>query len=191
MFPCRPFSMVGDWRWCQDHLCKFESWCLNIFFNTCVVFAQIGLLIKIVHLLYYLTIYVSKLPCGTHTKSKWKWILKYADCDIRKRMSNCYLSVKHMQSSSYLLMSKKNHQYCHLYYHCIIYGALARLEVRGKEVFIFFLFIVHHHSDLKVPYSNLTIDKQFYLQKHILQNCFCFAKYTDDLYKNMNYYVSP
>jgi hypothetical protein len=33
-------------------------------------------------LLYYLTIYVSKLPCRTHTKSNWKWILKYADCDV-------------------------------------------------------------------------------------------------------------
>jgi hypothetical protein len=45
----------------------------------CVVFTQLGLLIKIVHLLYYLTKYVSKLPCGTHTKSNWKWIQKYAD----------------------------------------------------------------------------------------------------------------
>jgi hypothetical protein len=28
---------------------------------------QAGLLIKIVHLLYYLNMCVSKLPCGTHT----------------------------------------------------------------------------------------------------------------------------
>jgi hypothetical protein len=57
-------------------------------FNASVVFAQIGLLIKIVHLHYYLTRNVSKLPCETHTKSNWKWLPKYADCDVRKRMSN-------------------------------------------------------------------------------------------------------
>jgi hypothetical protein len=75
------------------------------FVNVCVVFIQICLLIKTVHVLYYLTIYVSKLPCGTHTKSNWKWVPKYADCD--RKMSNCCLSVKHMHSSNYLLMSRK------------------------------------------------------------------------------------
>jgi hypothetical protein len=107
MLSGRPVSIVGDLRWCKDHVCKFEFHCLNIFSNACVVFAQIGLLIKIVHLLYYLTTFVSKLPCGTHTKSNWKWIPKYADCDVRKRMSNCYLSVKPSQSSNYLLTNKE------------------------------------------------------------------------------------
>jgi hypothetical protein len=106
MFPGRPVGIVADWCWCKDHVCKFESHRLNIFFNACVVFAQIDLLIKIVHLLYYLSAYISKLPCGTHTKSNWKWIPKYADCDVRKRMSNC-LSVKHTQSSNYLLTNKQ------------------------------------------------------------------------------------
>jgi hypothetical protein len=67
-----------------------------------VVFAK--LLIKIVHL-YKIQLYVSKLPCGTHTKSNWKWISKYADRDNRKRMSNCCLSVKLTQSSNLLLTS--------------------------------------------------------------------------------------
>jgi hypothetical protein len=107
MFSGRPVGMVGEWRWCNDHVCKFESHCLNIVFNACVVFAKIGLLIKIVHLLYYLSVYVSKLPCGIHTKSNWKWIPKCADCDVRKRMSNCCLSVKHTQSSNYLLKNKQ------------------------------------------------------------------------------------
>jgi hypothetical protein len=71
-----------------------------IYFIMCVIFTQIGLLIKIVHLLHYLTMYVSKLPCVTHTKSNWKLIPKYADCDVRKRMSNCCESVKHTQSSN-------------------------------------------------------------------------------------------
>jgi hypothetical protein len=99
--------MVADWRRCNDNVCKFESRCLNMFFNACVVFAQIGLLIKIVRLLYYLTAYVSKLPCGTHTNIKWKWIPKYANCDIRERISNCCLSVMRTQSSNYLLTFKK------------------------------------------------------------------------------------
>jgi hypothetical protein len=107
MFPRRPVGMIGDWRWCEDHVCKLESHCLNPFFNVCVVFAQIGLFIKIVHLLYYLTHSVSKLPCETHTKSNWKWIPKFADCDVRNRMSNCCLSAKHSQSSNYLLTNKQ------------------------------------------------------------------------------------
>jgi hypothetical protein len=53
--PYRPVGTVGNWHWCEDHICKFESWCLNTFFNECVEIAQICLLIKIVHLLYYLT----------------------------------------------------------------------------------------------------------------------------------------
>jgi hypothetical protein len=144
MFTGRPVGIVGDWRWCEDHVCKFESHYLNrFFFNVCVAFAQIGLLITIVHLLYYLSVYVSKLPCGTHTKSNWKWILKFADCDARKIMSNS-----------------------------------------AREAGIYFIspwLIVHRHSDLKVPCSNLTIGKRFYLQKHILYNCFYFENYINDL----------
>jgi hypothetical protein len=103
MFPRRTVGMVGDWCWCADHVCKFKYRCLDIFFcNACFVFAQICVLTKNVHLLYYLTTYVSKLPCGTHTNSNWKWIPKYADCDVAKRMSNYCLSVKHTQSSNYL-----------------------------------------------------------------------------------------
>jgi hypothetical protein len=47
-----------------------------------VVFAQ--KLIKIVHL-YIIRPQISKFLCGTHTKSNWKWILKYADRDIQKK----------------------------------------------------------------------------------------------------------
>jgi hypothetical protein len=56
--------------------------------------------------------------------------------------------------------------------------------VRGKQASLLFfsdLFIVHRHSDFKVPFSNLNIDKRFYLEKKMLYNCFCFAKYTNDL----------
>lgn len=42
---------------------------------------------KIVHL-YVIQVYISELPCLTHTRSSWKWIPKYADCDIQKRMCN-------------------------------------------------------------------------------------------------------
>jgi hypothetical protein len=73
-------------------------------FNDYVVFTK--LLTKIAHL-YIIQLYVSKLPCQTHTKSKWKWISKYADRDIQKIMSNCYLSVKLTQSSNLLLMSNR------------------------------------------------------------------------------------
>jgi hypothetical protein len=73
-------------------------------FNDYVVFAK--LLIKIVHLCI-IQLYDSQLPCGTHTKSNWKWISKYADRDIRKRMSNCCLSVKLTQSSNLLSTSNR------------------------------------------------------------------------------------
>jgi hypothetical protein len=72
-------------------------------FNDYVVFAK---LIKIVHL-YIIQLCVSKLPCGTHTKSNWKWISNYTDRDIQKRMSNRYLSVKLTQSSNLLLTSNR------------------------------------------------------------------------------------
>jgi hypothetical protein len=85
MFPVRPVGIVGDWCWCEYHVCKFKSHCINFFFNACVVFAKIFILNKIMHLLYYLSVYVSKLLCGTHTKRNWKWLPKYADCDVWKK----------------------------------------------------------------------------------------------------------
>jgi hypothetical protein len=86
------------------------------FFRVCVAFARTGLLIKIVHLLYYLTIYVSKLPRGTHFKSSWKLIPKYADCDVQKRMSNCCLSVKYTSLVA-ICQAKSNLQYYHSHYY--------------------------------------------------------------------------
>jgi hypothetical protein len=73
-------------------------------FNDSVVFAKVQ--IEIVHL-YIIQLYVSKCLCGTHTKSNWKWISKYADSDIRKRMPNCCLSVKLTHSSNLLFMSSR------------------------------------------------------------------------------------
>jgi hypothetical protein len=73
------------------------------YFNDYVVFAD--LLVKIVHL-YIIQLYVSKLPCGTYTKSNWKWVSKYVDRDIRKRISNCCLSVKLTQSSNLLTSNR-------------------------------------------------------------------------------------
>jgi hypothetical protein len=107
--------------------------------HTRVVYARIGLLIKIVHLLYS-TVYVSKLPCRTHTKSKWKWIPKYADCDIQKRMFNCRLSVKYTQSSNYFFNKQKVIISIIIHIVTIICAALVRLEVREKQVFIFIFF---------------------------------------------------
>jgi hypothetical protein len=43
---------------------------------------------------------VSKFQHGTHTKSNWKCIVKYVDCEIQKQMCNYRLSVKHVQSSN-------------------------------------------------------------------------------------------
>jgi hypothetical protein len=153
-------------------------------FNACVVFAQMGLLFKIVFLLYYLSVYVSKLPCGTHTKSNWKWIPKYVDCDVRKRMYKCCFSVKHTQSSNYLLMKKWSSV---LSFTLSLYYLWCIGEARNaREAGIYFIFpwpIFYRHSDLKVLCLNLTTDKQFYLQKHIPYNCFCFTKYTNDIKK--------
>jgi hypothetical protein len=42
--------------------------------------------------------------------------------------------------------------------------------------FIFPLFIVHRHSDLKVPCSNLSVDERFYLQKKHTLGSFLFRK---------------
>jgi hypothetical protein len=105
-------------------------------------------------------------PCGTHTKSYWKWTPKYADCGIPKRMSNCYLSVKHTQSSNFLLT------YSH--YHCIIFAALARLEVREKQVFTLFfrdlLFI-----DIRARVSYLCSDGQAeWSEMYVYYNKLCY-----------------
>jgi hypothetical protein len=64
-----------------------------------------------------------KFPCGTHIKSNWKLIPKYADCNIQKRMCNCCLSVKHTE----LLTTKGTRQNYHSHYRCIICAALARI----------------------------------------------------------------
>jgi hypothetical protein len=135
--------------------------CVCVCVCVCVVFAHIALLIKTVHLFYYLTIYVSKLPCGTHTKSNWKWIPKYADCGVRKRIQNCCLSVKHMQSSNYLLNGKSNSQYI---IHIITTLSVVHWQgwkCEGEGIpFIFPWLVIHRHSDVKVPCSNLTTDKR-------------------------------
>jgi hypothetical protein len=89
--------------WSEYYVCEFKFWCLHIFF-LCIVFVQI--LIKIVHL-YIIQLYVSKLLCGTHIMSNWRWLPKYADHDIWKRISNCCLSVKLTQSSNLLLKSNR------------------------------------------------------------------------------------
>jgi hypothetical protein len=55
---------------------------------------------------------------------------------------------------------------------------MATLDVLEKQVFLLiFHFVVNWHSDLKVPCSNLIVDKQFYLQKkkHTLE-AFLFCK---------------
>jgi hypothetical protein len=102
---------------------------------------------------------------------------------FEKRMYNCCLSVKHTQSSNYLLTNKQQSSALSLtlslyYLWCIGKDRSAR---EAGISFIFPWLTVHCHFDLKVPCSNLTIDKRFYLQKHILYNCFCFENYINDL----------
>jgi hypothetical protein len=103
MFAGRPVGIVGDWCWCKGHVCKFESHCLNIFFNACVVFAQINLLIKTVH--FYLYIFqsfrVELVPRATGNGYRSMQIVMF------EKECNCRLSVKHTQSSNYLLMNKQ------------------------------------------------------------------------------------
>jgi hypothetical protein len=41
------------------------------------------------------------------TKNNWKWVLKYADCDIWKGTSNGCLSVKYTQSSNFFVNGQK------------------------------------------------------------------------------------
>jgi hypothetical protein len=65
--------------------------------------------------------YMFQNLCGSDTKSNWKWILKYVVCDIRKRICNCCLSVKHTQSNIFLLMNKGNCQYYHSHEHCVLF----------------------------------------------------------------------
>jgi hypothetical protein len=50
IFPYGPVSMERDWHWWKGNICKFESQCLNMFFNDCVVFASTSPLIIVVHL---------------------------------------------------------------------------------------------------------------------------------------------
>jgi hypothetical protein len=83
MFPRRPVGTVGDWCWCKDHVCKFEYWCLNMFLLMCVLYShKLSYSLKLCACKEKLTVYVSK-----HLET----VLKYADCDVRKRMSNCCL----------------------------------------------------------------------------------------------------
>jgi hypothetical protein len=127
VFPRGQVARVGDKCWSEDYVCEFKSRCLHIFsFNNYVVFAQI--LIKIVHLYIIQLLYVSELPCGSYTKTNWKWIPNYADCVIRKRLSNCCLSVKHTQSTNLLSLTLS------LYYTCRI----GKQEVRGRQIFLSF-----------------------------------------------------
>jgi hypothetical protein len=110
IFRCLPCSLVGKSLVSGASVemkIKFVSSnpnCCVCSFNDYVVFAKI--LIKIEHL-YIIQLYVQKLPCGTHTKSNWKRISTYADRDIRKRVSNCCLSVKFTQCSNLLLTSNR------------------------------------------------------------------------------------
>jgi hypothetical protein len=57
--------------------------------------------------------------------------------------------------------------------------------------FIFQSFLIHWHSDLKVPCPNLTVGKQSYLQKAHTSHMLMFLKVFKLLIKNMNCYVCP
>jgi hypothetical protein len=76
-------------------------------------------------------------------------------------------------------------------YHCIICAALVRLEVEGIKYLFYFsvIFFVHLHSDLKVPYLNLTAKKIF--AKTYTSEAFLFCKIYQLLIKNTNQYVNP
>jgi hypothetical protein len=105
VFPHTSVGRLGDWHWWEDQVCRFETRCLHIYFyNVYVVSTQI--LIKLCTC-YSIQLYVSKPMFETHTQSNWKWIPKYADCNNKNWICNCCLSVKHMKSSTFSLMSNK------------------------------------------------------------------------------------
>jgi hypothetical protein len=147
------------------------------FFHIYFAFAQI--LIQTVQL-YIIQLYVSKFLGGTHTKNKWK----YVDCVTRNRTCDCCLSVKHTQSSNLSLTSKMQSSLSFIlslwYLYCI--GETRSAREAGIS-FIFPWFLVHLHSNLKVPCSNLTVDKQIYLQTTHTLKGFCFVKYISYLNK--------
>lgn len=82
--------------------------------------------------------YVSKLPRGNLTTSKWQWVPKHVDCDIRNRIREVCWSAKHADSSNKFLRSKRNLQYCSTHFHWIICTALARLELWRRQLFHLF-----------------------------------------------------
>jgi hypothetical protein len=54
---------------------------------------------------------------------------------------------------------------------------VASILSKAEISFIFMLFLIYWHSDIKGPCLNMTVDKQLYLKNiHELQ-VFCFLKY--------------
>jgi hypothetical protein len=108
------------------------------------------------------------------------------DCDIQRWMRNYCLSVKHTQPSKFHIV-KNNHSiiiHISLYYLCST--GKAR-NVRDAVIyFVFPRFVAHWHSYLKVSCLNLTVDKQFYLQKRHTLQAFLSLKVYLLLIKNMN-----
>jgi hypothetical protein len=144
VFPCRRVWRARDWRWCEDHLCRFEIRYLHIYFIMRMLYSH-KYWLKLCAC-YIIQLYISKYLCGSHTKSIWKWILKYADCDIPKRMSSCCLRMKHTQSSNFLFRNKKSSALSLTlspYDSCCIGEAGS-----GSSILLFFR-----------RYSDLTVDK--------------------------------
>lgn len=119
------------------------------------------------HWNYALVVYkytFSKTSVCTQTKSNWKWLSKYADSNIPKRISNCCLSVT---TCSPITMCWANVIISiNIHMITILYGTMLRPEVPGNQVaFVFPWDISHSPFDVKVPCSNLTTDKVIYYQK--------------------------
>jgi hypothetical protein len=92
-------------------------------------------------------------------------------CDIRKRMSDyCLQSI----CSPVTFVNERKAIFSIIIhnYHSIICAALTKLDVRGKQLF----FSRAWSFDFKVPYLNLTIHKQFYLQETHTPETFLFRK---------------
>jgi hypothetical protein len=133
--------------------------------------------------LYTIQLRVSNFPCDTHTKSNWKWILKYVDCYTRKRICNCSLFVVHMQSSKPFLMGKIVSIIIHIITGFFLLNGKG-MNCEGRRYLFYFSMIFCSLAFwFTGSMSYLTVDKQF-IKKKIFRSFFVlFCKIYHYLYK--------
>jgi hypothetical protein len=95
-----------------------------------VVCTQI--LTEILHLCI-IQLYVSHLPCGTGTKSNWKRMLKYADCDTWNEDLQLLFVCKAIHSPVTLLTTKK--YFCNIIYTITVLFPLQQQDEGSGHLF--------------------------------------------------------